>query len=126
MRSMFADCSSLTRVNLSSFDTSNVISMNNMFVGCTNLTEITGLEQFNTSNVEDMGGMFARCSRLTSLDLSSFDISNVINMGSMFLDSTNLTVIYVGDNWDLSNVENTSNMFGGCGTTTTTPKENSL
>ena len=42
------------------------------------------LSSFNTSNVTDMSYMFSDCRRLTNLDLSSFDTSSVTTMGSMF------------------------------------------
>lgn len=38
---MFANCSSLTSLDLSSFDTSNVTNMDNMFYKCSNLQTIT-------------------------------------------------------------------------------------
>ena len=123
---MFAYCTSLTSLNLSNFDISNASIAGNMFDHCSNLTEILGLDKFNTSKVESMRAMFAYCTSLTSLDLSSFDTNNVTYMDHMFEGCTNLIIIYVGDNWDLSSVENKDNMFTGCGTNTTTPKENNL
>ena len=41
MSSMFADCSSLTSLNLSSFDTSSVTNMSAMFAATSNLASIT-------------------------------------------------------------------------------------
>ena len=35
---MFRDCCNITEIDLSKFDTSNIISMNNMFSGCYSLT----------------------------------------------------------------------------------------
>lgn len=37
---MFSTCSSLTRLDLSNFDTTNVTNMNNMFYNCSNLTAL--------------------------------------------------------------------------------------
>ena len=42
------------------------------------------LSMFNTRNVIDMRGMFDRCRSLTTIDLSSFDTSKVTNMNTMF------------------------------------------
>jgi len=62
-----------------------------MFNGLSNLTSIDFGDGFNTSNVTTMNAMFIDCSRLSSLDLSSFNTSQVTNMGSMFDGCTMLT-----------------------------------
>ena len=79
---MFAQCSSLTGLNLSSFNTSQVTDMRGLFEGCKNLTGLN-VSSFNTSNVKYMDGMFKDCSSLTSLDLSNFNTSNVVSMGNV-------------------------------------------
>lgn len=122
---MFEQCRNLTSLDLSSFNTSNVTNMTRMFYKCSNLTNLN-LSSFNTNNVTNMGWMFDGCRSLTSLDLSSFETENVISMENMFANCTNLATIYVGDSWNILNVENKDNMFTGCGTNTTTPKENNL
>ena len=50
---IFYDCSSLTSLNLSNFNTNNVINMNNMFHNCSSLTFLD-LSNFNTNNVTNM------------------------------------------------------------------------
>ena len=60
---MFKECSSLQSINLSSFNTTNVKDMNNMFTYCSSLQSID-LSSFNTTNVEDISGMFNGCSSL--------------------------------------------------------------
>ena len=83
MHDMFSGMHSLTTLNLSSFDTSQVTDMHDMFYGMENLTTLN-LSNFNTSNVIYMNSMFSGMSNLTALDLSSFDASKVRNMDSMF------------------------------------------
>ena len=83
---MFYGCSSLTSVPL--FDTSNVISMANMFDSCNSLTSVP---LFNTSKVTNMSNMFYRCSSLTSVPL--FDTSKVTKMNSMFYKCSSLTTL---------------------------------
>ena len=82
-----------------------------MFYECSSLTKLD-LSNFNTQNVTNMKKMFLGCSSLASLDLSTFDTSNVTAMQYMFKDCSSLTslrlpdkVIYVGV---------TSDMFNGC------------
>ncbi len=84
-----------------------------MFASCTGLTELD-LSSFNTSNVTSMTYMFSGCTGLTKLDLSSFNTSNVTSMDYMFNRCTNLKTIYVGDNWSTSKVTNSTNMFYNC------------
>ena len=88
---MFYGCN-LSTLDLSSFDTSAVTNMNEMFKYCNRLTTLD-LSSFDTSAVNFMAGMFDKCDRLTTLDLSSFDTSAVTNMGFMFYNCNNLTTI---------------------------------
>ena len=55
-----------------------------MFEFCSSLTSLN-LSNFNTSNVVDMESMFSNCGSLTSLDLSNFKTSNVVDMRYMLL-----------------------------------------
>ena len=112
MEGMFASCSNLTSLNVSSFDTSNVTDMSNMFSNCSSLTALD-VSNFNTSNVTSMEGMFVNCNSLTSLDLSNFNTSNVTRMVSMFNNCGSLTSLDVS-NFNTSMVTNMSNMFGFC------------
>ena len=91
--------------------TDAVTTMCGMFNG----SSITSLDlsHFNTSNVTDMLGMFVNCSSITSLDLTSFNTRNVTNMDMMFANCFNLTTIQVGNNWSTNNVTTSNNMFYG-------------
>ena len=80
---MFAQCSSLTSLDLSSFNTSKVTDMRGLFEGCKNLTSLN-VSSLNTSNVKYMDAMFRDCRNLTSLDLSNFNTSHVVSMGNLF------------------------------------------
>ena len=93
MGSMFEGCSSLTSIDLSSFNTSNVTNMQKMFMSCNNLSSLN-LSSFNTSNVKNMEEMFCGCRLLNYLNLDNFDISDVTNTDKMFYDSgiQNLTM----------------------------------
>ena len=114
---MFAGMSSLTSLNLSSFDTSKVTDMFVMFFGVSNLTNLN-LSNFNTSRVENMDGMFQNMSHLTTLNLSNFNTSKVTNMSFMFRSVSNLTTLNLS-NFDTSNVTDMSWMFYGATNLTT-------
>ena len=53
MSRMFGGCSSLSSLDLSNFNTSNVTNMSGMFSGCQSLSGLY-LYQFNTSKVTDI------------------------------------------------------------------------
>ena len=113
---MFYGCSSLTSLDLSNFYTSSVTSVSQMFYGCDSLTSLD-LSSFNTSNVTDMYMMFSSCSSLTSLDLSSFNTSKVTNMINMFCFCSSLTSLDL-NGFNTSSVTNMGNMFSDCSSLT--------
>ena len=68
MSYMFYDCSNLTNIDFSSFDTKNVTNMSYMFYNCVNLIKVN-LSYFNKKNVVNMNSMFYECSNLIKVDL---------------------------------------------------------
>lgn len=112
MYGMFQSCSSLTSLNLSGFDTSQVTKMSNMFYNCSGITDID-LSSFDTSQVTSMSNMFNNCSSLTSLDLSGFDTSKATSMGGMFGGCSSLTSLNLSG-FDTPQVTSISSMFNGC------------
>jgi len=75
------------------------------------------LSSFDTSSVTDMSQMFSSAN-VFSLDISNFDTSNVIDMGSMFSFS-NILSLKLGPKFNTSKVTNMDNMFYLNRTTTT-------
>jgi surface protein len=69
MYGMFLNCTRLTSLNVSSFNTANVTKMNNMFNNCASLTELD-ISNFDMTNVTDMTnvhdiyGIFGNCTSL--------------------------------------------------------------
>ena len=104
-------------MDLSNFDTSNVMNMGFMFLGMSNLTTLN-LSNFDTSKVTNMARMFVGMSNLTSLNLSNFDTSKVTDMQLMFWGMRNLTTLNLS-NFDTSKVTNTRSMFQGMSNLTT-------
>ena len=113
MGQMFRGCSSLTSLDVSGFKTDNVTYMEYMFENCSNLTSLD-VSRFKTDKVKEMEGMFDGCSSLTSLDVSGFNTDKVSNMSWMFGSCEGLATIYVSEKWNMSNVEKSDAMFGGC------------
>ena len=112
MAGMFANCPSLTSLDVSGFNTSNVTTMNLMFKGCEKLTSLN-VSRFNTSNVTDMKKMFMGCKSLKNLDVSGFNTSNVKDMSFMFYECHQLTSLDV-TGFNTSNVTDMSRMFESC------------
>ena len=109
---MFARCSSIIDMDLTSFDTSNVTNMREMFSSCRNLKNLD-LSSFNTKKVTNMSKMFEYCRNLENINLSSFDTSNVIDMEGMFYLCTNLINIDLSS-FDTKNVRYIKCMFNNC------------
>lgn len=90
VESMFQDCENLQSIKFSpDFTIAKVDDISRMFSGCSSLTALD-LSMFNTSQVKKMIWTFKDCSSLTKLDLTSFDTSNVIDMNGMFNNCSNL------------------------------------
>ena len=138
MRYMFYNCSSLTNVDISNFDSSNLEDTNSMFSGCNSLTSIKFGDSFKASHVKDMEFMFNQCSSLATLNLSTFEsvpesmagmfsgckslisvnfggikTKDATNMSGMFLGCSSLTDLDLSG-FDTSNVANMEGMFNGC------------
>lgn len=113
MGSMFIDCYNLVSLNISSFDTSNVTDMGTMFSHCTSLKSLD-ITSFNTTKVTRMDYMFAKCSSLLMLDLSNFNTVNVKDMDCMFSGCEKIETICASDLWNIENLRDGWNMFGGC------------
>lgn len=110
---MFAGCDGLTELDLSSWDTSNVKSMQRTFYDCGYLSNLN--VNFNTSSVTTMQYVFSMLPRLTSIDLSGWDTSKVWDMRYMFYESSKLNAINGITNWNTSAVTTTAQMFAYCG-----------
>ena len=121
-RSIFSNCSSLTTIDLSSFNTKKITafggsSSGSMFSDCSSLTTLD-LSSFDTSKVTNMNGMFNNCSSLTNLDLSNFNTSNVTQMFSMFQQCSSLTSLNLSS-FNTFQVTDMSYMFRVCSSLTT-------
>ena len=110
---MFSNCSKLTSLDVTNFNTVNVKNMMRMFAGCNALTSLD-VTNFNSENVTNMNKMFSSCSKLTSLDVSNFNTKKVTNMSFMFSYCSTLTTIYVNDKFVIDKVTNGSYMFDNC------------
>ena len=112
MIAYFANFSSMTAMDLSALDTSEVTNMSYMFNGCRNLANLD-VSGFDTSKATNVSYMFDFCTNLNNLDVSGFDTSMVVNMSGMF-DSCNTVSKLDVSSFDTSKVTNMNSMFGDC------------
>ena len=112
MSEAFSECGALVSLKVSNWDTGNVNNMRETFFHCTALSSLD-VSKWNMSNVTDMSGAFTLCFSLTSLNLSNWNTSKVVNMEEMFYGCA---LLYSLDfsKWNTSNVEDMSSMFEGC------------
>ncbi|BDR57157.1 BspA family leucine-rich repeat surface protein [Xylocopilactobacillus apis] len=113
LNSLFAGCSSIESLDLSTFNTPNVTIMYRLVQKCTNLKRVTFGPNFITSNVDDFSGMFEGDKSLTDLDVSHFDTSKAENTYAMFSMCESLEAIDVS-HFDMSHVTNANWMFLNC------------
>jgi surface protein len=114
LKNFFENCYHIISLDLSNFNTSNVINMEYMFSNCNKLKEIKGLNNFKTMNVTNMSGMFQQCENLEYLDLSNFNTSKVIYMEKIFYECKMLKEIKGLNNLITTNVINMNAMFEHC------------
>ena len=112
MSYIFRDNKNLKSLDLSNFNTSLVLDMNRMFCKCPSL-EVLNIINFDTSQVTNMECMFYNCKLLKELNLSSFDTSNVVTMCNMFYNCSKLILLDLS-NFNISKVTNFYEMFFGC------------
>ncbi len=109
----FSGCTNLTEIKgIQYLNTSEVTDMYYIFYGCESL-ESLDLSSFNTSEVTDMYGMFAYCRVLRSLDLSSFNTAKVTNMSYMFYYCESLKSLDLSS-FNTAKVTDMNDMFNGC------------
>ena len=114
MSKMFYYCNALVSVDLSNWDTSKLKRMDDMFYYCETLTELD-IKHFDVSNVDTANGMFNYCRALTSLDLSGWTFKDSIyNFGNMFNECNSLTSVNITGWGQYSKVTSVSYMFTNC------------
>lgn len=122
---MFVD-SNVPEIDLTEFDTTNVVDMDYMFLeanlgDCLSLVSSTitqantpdrNILTLNTEGVTSMSGMFKDC-KVKHLDLNSLRTHNVTDFSDMFCSCNDLIDLNV-DGFDTSNAEDFHGMFQGC------------
>ena len=95
LHGIFSGCHSLTSLDVSNFDTSNVTDMSYAFY-TNNLIELD-LSDWDTSNVTNMNHILYSCQNLKTLNISNWNLDNVDNMGWFVNQCNNLNEIIMND-----------------------------
>ena len=122
MSYMFAWCTNIETIDISSFNTSNVIYMQNMFSMYDNnnftvienkLSNIILGDNFDTQNVTNIVQMFAGCEKLTQINVENWNTSNINNISSVFAYCSSLINLDLSK-WDTSKVTTMAWLFDEC------------
>ena len=113
MTYMFYNCSSLSSLDVSNFNTERATNMFGMFCNCSNLTALD-VTKFDTRFVTNMRSMFNSCKKLTTLDLRNFNTSKVTTMYNMFYKCEALQNLEINNSFNTANVTNMKGMFQDC------------
>lgn len=105
---MFRGCE---YVNLSAFNTENIIEMSYMFEHYKG--ETLDVSKFHTAKTVNMYGMFADCHNLQRLDVGNFNTENVVGMGEMFYNCQSLEFLNL-ESFCTEKVTDMSYMFWNC------------
>ena len=111
---MFADCSSLTSIDLTYFNFKKLKNTQYMFNRCTNLTTVILPTDEKATSLQICKSMFYGCSQLRSIDLSKFSFVNVGDLSSLFQNCANLETVIFPQDEIASNVQEFGHMFSGC------------
>ena len=125
MSGMFQNCSSLTSLDLGTFNTAKVTNMSSMFSGCTKLGKLILYSdlgymgnceeyetEFVTTKVTNMKEMFKNCKALTTLQFPGLALTSSTTTTSMFSGCSAVTYFSVANN--LTNAPAAT--FAGLGT----------
>ena len=107
LEGLFEDCSNLRLINgIEQWNTTGIERMSYMFAGCTHLVSLN-LSSFDISNSREIYNMFDGCTNLRYLDISNFimgEESFLYNTTDMFRDCNNLRYLRL-DNCDRNTIE---------------------
>ena len=92
---IFLNCKSLTSLNLSNFDTSNLGQINALFKGCLNLEYINLQNFIENNNMEKISEVFDNIPENIVICLEQEKTKSLVNL----IKTKSCYVIYCGDDW---------------------------
>ena len=104
---------STDEINISNWNTSNVVSMEGMFQDCKYITKID-ISFLNTSKLNNISSMFRNCNALTDINISTFDLSRCSSFYELCWNCGKLKSLDFLKGLDISGVTYWLRAFGGC------------
>lgn len=120
---MFAGCSGLTSLNLTHFNTGELMTTSYMFEKCTGL-ETLNLSGWTNESLTNMCGMFSGCTKLKDINLSGFKTDKVEGSNDNIYMSNGMCLVFQGcsslvnlnlSSFNTAKLFKTYKMFSGCG-----------
>lgn len=109
----FADCSNLASVsNLENLDLTQTNSLNRTFANCSSLTYLN-LNLLDFSSIKSISNMCSE-SGLINIDLDKIDVSNLEDASYAFNTNRNLVSVDMSK-WNISKLKYTQYMYQNCG-----------
>lgn len=110
----FASCQSITNIDLSEWDVSNIQLFGGLFFDCSGLEKFS-FKNWKTLNVFSMISMFKHCYKLEQItDSDDLDMTTCTDITAMFYDCKNLKSIEGIENWNTKKLNSIENTFEGC------------
>lgn len=106
---LFIYCKTVTSLDLTDWDTSNVVDMSYLFYDCNALIDLK-IANWDTGNVKSFASMFNWCNALPSLDITNWHTHAVENISFMFEGCFKLTNLDI-KNWQLPNLQYARGLF---------------
>ncbi len=119
----FNSFTNLKKISGNALDTSEVISLSNTFVNCTNLVDIGALAYWDVSKVTNTSYMFYGTQISDLTPIRNWNVSNVTNMAGMFY-GTQINDLSQIANWNVSHVTTTNHLFNKTKISDITPLKN--
>ena len=114
MKEMFYGNRTIQQLDLTTFNTKYLISMESMFEGCSSLRNVIFGTNFKASSVRTMKNLFKDNSGLENINLATFETNDLRSMESMFQGDMNLKNVTFGSKFYTSKVTTMKSLFQGC------------
>lgn len=113
---LFSGCTTITELNsVKYWDTSKVTTFASMFYNCSSLKTIRQALHWNTSLVNTLLASFSGCKVLESLEgLQNWDVSNVTTMRDTFFNCLLISDLSPLSNWKLTSNKSLFSTFCSC------------
>lgn len=112
MERLFESLSKVTEIeNISFLDTSNTVNMQRVFADCSSLVSLN-LTSWDTSKVQDIFSLFNGCVNLETLDVSTWDTQSMTMITYAFSSMAKLKVLDLS-NWKVAPLNAAQGVFMG-------------